>query len=441
MILSADLGSTNLKTAVFAGDGSRLGEASRPMPYEIHTNTVSELSPEAVAQTFDDTVLDALRSAGVPAKQITCVAFTSQAQTFCVTDASDRPVGPMIGWADTRAGTEVPELEKCLGETFHQTTGWPRISSGLLLAKVPCWKNQYGLKSGQRLATLPSFLALRFGAPLVLDRNLATMTGLFSIPDHRWWPAALRSAGIAESHLGRVVQTGVPVPIEYPSPRSVLPGLESIVFAGNDHTAGAFGCGCSPKRSVLTLGTAGVFYRFAGETPGPYSSDGLWGPYRNGGFYEARFIPHACSALDWADEFLFGSVDSPRFVEMAGKSPPGCAGVRFYPEKWGSSDAWSAVGTKEEMARSVLEAIAGSMHELAAPMLDHCQMDSGGEIVVLGGGSRLDFWVRMLADLFGHPLRCAGTDGLAGAALLALSRSGTALPEMPPRHNQAENAE
>jgi sugar (pentulose or hexulose) kinase len=41
------------------------------------------------------------------------------------------------------------------------------------------------------------------------------------------------------------------------------------------------------------------------------------------------------------------------------------------------------------------------------------------EIVVPGGGSRLEFWIKMIGELFGCPLRCAGTDGLDGAAVPA----------------------
>jgi gluconokinase len=419
MILAADLGSTNLKTAVFSSDGTRLGEGSRPLPYQIHTNTVSELSAEAVAQSFDEAVLAALRAAGVEPGEIKCAALTSQAQTFCVTDVDGRTVGPMIGWADERAVTEVGQLEVDVGSLFHQTTGWPRILPGLLFAKVLWWKNQHGLPPDHRIVTLPSFLALRMGAPLVLDQNLAAMTGLFNIPEGRWWTKALSSAGISQNQLPTLVELGAHISIDHSPADSLLPGLESIVFAGNDHTAGAFGCGCSTKRSVLTLGTAGVFYRFAGENPGPYSSEGLWGPYPNDRFYEARFIPHACSALDWADEFLFGSVESPRFVEIAKKAPRGCGGLVFYPERWGSPNAWSAEGTREQMARSVLEGIASSLYELAAPYLKAEGCGDGHEIVMLGGGSRLPLWVSIIEDIFGCPICSARTDGLDGAARMA----------------------
>jgi sugar (pentulose or hexulose) kinase len=419
MILAADLGSTNIKTAVFSLDGSRLGQGSLPLPYEIHTNSVCELSPAAIARTFDAAALAALDSAGVAATDIDCAAFTSQAQTFCVLDAEGAPCGPMIGWADNRGGSEADVLQEFLGAEFHRKTGWPRVSSGHLLSKALWWKNHQELEDGQRFVTLPSFLAMRLGAPFVLDRNLAAMTGLFSIPENDWWQMALGAIGLKSERFGRVVETGARVPLAHNPLNSILPKLRSVVFAGNDHTAGAVGCGCSGGRSVLTLGTAGVFYRFAGMQPGPYSVEGLWGPYPGGGFYELHVIPHACSALDWADEYLFGSVNSPRFVEVAMQAPPGGGGIEFDPDKWGSVAAWSCEGSREAMARAVLEGIADKLKSAVGDIAEFLPPGQDHEIVLLGGGSRLGPWVELLEHKLGCILHPAENDGLAGAAKLA----------------------
>lgn len=71
------------------------------------------------------------------------------------------------------------------------------------------------------------------------------------------------------------------------------------------------------------------------------------------------------------------------------------------------------------MARAVLEGITESLYALAAPFLKSIPPGSRHEITLLGGGSRLDFWVQMLADRFGCSLLRFDADGLAGAARLA----------------------
>lgn len=415
MILAADLGSTNVKAALFAGDGRRIGEASLPLPYEIQTAARTELSPAAVAGCFFEVLSGALTAAGVAADAVCRISLTSQAQTFCICDHGGKPVSPFLGWTDLRAEEEALELQLLLGDAFHNQTGWPKIRPGHMLAKVLWWRKTYGLPGEQRIVSLTSFLAMKLGALHTSDSNLAAMSGLFSIPDKRWWTKAVEAAGVSAAQLGLVVEPGQPVPTRSGSrPPGYSESLQ-IVLAGNDHTAGAVGCGCRNGRSVMTLGTAGVYYRWAGRERGPFSACGLWGPYPGGGYYELFHIPHACSALDWADKYLFGAVDSQRFVESARKVEAGPDIPFFDPAAWGSDAAWSGRMNSEEMAYATLEGIAFALRACAG---EACGAKDD-EILILGGGSRLDFWVQMLANTFRCPFTRSTRDGLDGAAILA----------------------
>ncbi len=413
MILAVDLGSTNFKAALFTKDGCRIGEASRPVPYKIQTVSRAELVPEAIAHCFFEVVAGGLAAAGLRADEVRRISLTSQAQTFCICDHHGKPVSPFFGWTDLRGETE--ELQKLLGQSFHQQTGWPKVQLGHMLTKVLWWKEQHTMPADQRIVSLPSYLAMQLGAEHTSDSNLAAMSGFYSIPNRCWWEAAIKAAGISVEQLGLLVETGQPVPTRS---QGRLPGFSEsleIVLAGNDHTAGAVGCGCRKGRSVMTLGTAGVYYRWAGLEDGPFSADGLWGPYPGGGSYEVFYITHACSALDWADKSLFGSVDSQRFVENAKKVKAGSAIPFFDPDKWGGDTAWSFQTNVEEMAYAVLEGIAFALRA--------CTGDAPGahddEILIIGGGSRLDFWVQILANTFRCTFTRSTCDGLDGAAILA----------------------
>jgi sugar (pentulose or hexulose) kinase len=416
MILAADLGSTNFKAALFTPDGRRVGESAEPLPYEVHTSTRAELSPEAVVETFDIVLTRTLQGAGVSGRDVRRVALTSQAQTFCICDSNGVANGLFTGWSDQRAASEAEELRSILGDRYHGTTGAPRPLSGQLAAQVLWSKRHVRTDPFSRFVTLPSYLAMQLGAPFVLDRNLAAMTGLYDIEGRAWWSAALDAAGLRSEQLGILVETGEAVPTATSETHKMSCGVapHEVILAGNDHTASALGCGCCPQRSVLTIGTAGVFYRrSAPPASGPFSSDGMWGPYPAGGFYELRFVADTCAALDWADGFLFGKIDTPGFVSAAQEA--GSAGeVRFDPTRWGSPEAWTGQGTREQKALAVLQGIAAALHRLARLPPGNDQ-----EIVVMGGGSRVDFWMQMLADLFGSPLIRTNRDGLTGAAMLA----------------------
>ena len=415
MILAADLGSTNVKAALFAEDGCRIGEASLPLPYDIQTASRTELSREAVVRCFFEVVSGALTAAGVAADAVCRISLTSQAQTFCICDSHGKPVSPFLGWTDLRADGEALELQMLLGDACHREAGWPEIRPGHMLTKVLWWRRVHGLPGDHRIVSLPSYLAMQLGAAHAGDSNLAAMSGFYSIPDKCWGAKAVAAAGVSAVQLGLVVEPGQPVPTRSDSrPPGYSESLQ-IVFAGNDHTAGAVGCGCRNGRSVMTLGTAGVYYRWAGREPGPFSASGLWGPFPGGAYYELFHIPHACSALDWADKYLFGAVDSDRFVESARKAEAGPDTPFFDPAAWGSDAAWSARANIEEMAYAALEGIAFALRACAG---EAC-CAKGDEILILGGGSRLDFWVQLLANTFRCPFTRSTRDGLDGAAILA----------------------
>lgn len=423
-VLAADLGSTNFKVALFDAGGARISEGSRPLPYIVRTNTRAELDPAAVTECFMGCVQDALRSAGLPASAIRRVSFTSQAQTCCVCDESGKPLGPFISWTDIRAEEEAAFLRTVLGGEYHAQAGWPRISPSHSVSMALWWKKRHGLRPGDRIVLLPSFVAMQLGAPHVSDSNIAPMSGFYSIPESGWWDRMLEAAGISADRLGGVVDLGQPVSTQADRrPAEFSPALE-IVFAGNDHTAGAWGCGCSKRRPVLTLGTAGVLYRLAGDDLGPFSERGLWGPYPGGGYYELVVIGHACSAMDWADQFLFGAVDSPRFAEHASRAKVTLDSPFFYPERWGSAEAWKGEGTVEEKAYAAMEGILYAILNLVPSGF----LETSEEMVVLGGGSRLGFWLQMASDIFRCPLRPGTSDGLSGAARLA----GCPVPDTAP---------
>ena len=423
-ILAADLGSTNFKVALFDAEGMRVAEGSRPLPYLVRTNTRAELDPAAVTECFFGCVKDALQSAGQPAAAIQRVAFTSQAQTCCLCDEAGNPLGPFLSWTDVRAQDEAEFLLERLGTDYHAQTGLAQISPSHSVAMALWWKHRQELQPGTRLVFLPSFLAMKLGAPHVTDCNIAPMSGFYSIPQRAWWDRMLAVTGISGDRLGAVVAPGQPVPTRAATRPAEFSSTLEIVLAGNDHSAGALGCGCAARRPVLTLGTAGVLYRLTGEQVGPFSEHGLWGMYPGGGYYELVFISHACSAMDWADEFLFGSVNSPRFADFAARAEVTEQSPFFYPDRWGSAAAWKGEGTNEEKAYAAMEGILHAIRELVPAGI----LEASQEIVVLGGGSRLGFWLQLAANIFGCPLRPGSSDGLSGAACLA----GCPIPDVAP---------
>lgn len=411
-VLAVDLGSTHFKAALFDADGRRRADASVPVPYLHQDGSRFEMDPaktQAALETLENLVR---QKAGVRPEEIGTVAYDSQAQTFCLLDARDRPLTPLISWLDRRADRESRELARRFGGDFHRHCGFAHPADLMLLSKLLWFRRQAPerLARAVKIASLPGFAALpRLGGRLVCDRNLAAMSGVYSLAEGDWWEDALAYCGIDPRALGELVE---------PGQRLGAAGGPALVLAGNDQTAGAYGNGCRRGELVLTLGTALVAYRFAGDRPGPFSETGVWGPYPGGGFYELATRSNGCLALDWARKVLAPEASPAEFDRLA-ETGAGNARVDdplFFPERAHRETAWSATADLRKMAYAVLEGIAFSLRQLVQEEM--APPHGPVRYRVIGGGSRSDPWMGIVADVLGAPTRRGGGDSLLGAAAM-----------------------
>lgn len=424
LVLAVDCGSSSLKAGLFNPALERLGEASVPVPYARQDGIHAEMAAEDVWQAFLDAAGAACRGAGVPLQSLAAVAFDSQAQTFALCDTRGRALTPFYSWMDRRASAEAGAAGAALGQAFHRHCSFGAALPQLQLCKMR-WVRDHCPDLSARAAALvllPGFLAWRLGLPNTVDRNLAAMGGAYSLAQGDWWPPALDFAGFAVGSMPRLVDIGARVPVVSPPCGGPFPpGLE-LVFAGNDQTAGAYGNGCERGGMVVTLGTALVVYRHAGTRPGPYRPGGCWGPYPGGSFYELATLDEGCRALDWARERLLpqrpaGEFDALAFQTLAAGAEGGAP--RFHPERLASGSPWTGpVDAPAATAYAVLEGICFALRRLIEGNLHGTE--PARRITAIGGGSRSDLWLQLMATVLQIPV-CRGLgDALLGAAAMAV---------------------
>jgi sugar (pentulose or hexulose) kinase len=272
-----------------------------------------------------------------------------------------------------------------------------------------------------RVVHLPSFLASRLAGVDAIDANLAAMSGLFSLRRNAWWEEVLGPCGVGMGQLPPVTALGE---VAAAGSRSAAPDFgrwESVALCGNDQTAGAVGNGASANRIVVTLGTALVVYRVAGQAPGPFGSAGAWGPYPGGTYYELATRDEGCLALDWAREKLLPDAPPAAFDELASQ---GAASIRaesplFFPGAMRTPRAWSGADRPEVMAFSVLEGIAYSLRQLVEELGG--REGEGTNFSVIGGGASSNVWMQLTADVLGCPVVRGCGDSLLGAASICLN--------------------
>jgi xylulokinase len=323
---------------------------------------------------------------------------------------------PFISWMDRRATNESAEIQEKLGAEFHRHCSFAPPVPELFSCKL-LWvrRNLPGvLTPDARVVSLPEFAALRLAGVRAVDCNLAAMSGLYSLARGDWWDEALEMCGVKRSQLGELVDVGGVVAGRCAHRELPLATDLKVGYAGNDQTSGAYGVLGRSDGLVLTLGTALVVYRYAGTKPGPFSSGGCWGPYPGGGYYELATRNEGCGALDWAAGELVPGGDVRAFMELAESGPPGTA--LFFPHRIRTDKAWTGDPSPAARARAVVEGISFSALRL---IVEDLRVELREKFVlVIGGGSKSDFWLQMLADVLNCPLRRGAGDNLLGSTLM-----------------------
>lgn len=424
MILAIDLGSTNFKAALYNDKLNMVGEYALPSPYICNDGNCVEMDVEAVQRTIVQLIKSTCKDAGVETSSIVSVAVGSQAQNFTIIDSQGNARCPIISWLDQRSGTEAQELWKMLGEDWHNHCSFPKIDASMQLSHLLRLKNTMPeIMDGEfSIVTLPGLVFRLLADVNITDENQAAMSGTYSLLEKEWRLDILKQCGVTVDNLPKCFPVGTSVTVESNCKELDLRKEISLVVAGNDQTAGAFGNGCQESDIIATLGTALVAYRRTGDQLGPFSPNGCWGPYPGRGYYELAFTNNGCQALDWGREVIMPGHDINKFNEAVALVIPMITEStgNFYPSAIRTDKAWQGdFANDEEKAYAILEGITFDLYKL---IFDDLAAPSGISLRVIGGGSHSKLWLQLIADTLNCPVSAGAGDSLLGAAAMAAGK-------------------
>lgn len=268
----------------------------------------------------------------------------------------------------------------------------------------------------------------------------ANCAGMWPLDPDTWqWTedaAELAKYGIPREMLFDLVLPGdVLGPVTAAAARHTgIPAGVPVVATANDKAVEALGCGLrAPGTLLVSLGTY-----VAGMTTGPRNvgnATDFWTNYASvphSYLYESHGVRRGMWTVSWYRDLL-GEEAAAHAREAglgvedylngeAAKVPPGCDGLMTVPDWLAPDDAPFRKGTilgfdgrhgRFHIYRSVLEALAMTVHDAAARMAVELGTDHS-EVLVSGGGSRSDLMMQIHADVHGVPARRAGASGAAG---------------------------
>lgn len=439
VMLSLDLGSSGLKGSAFDTLGRSLAglEAHAPVALRYAPGGVAEVDLPALIQGIEE-ILDRLHQR-LGQRPVLGVALTSFVSSLVALDTADRPIGPVLSYADTRSAGEVAAVAR---RVDPEQVGCPAFSA-YWPAQIRWWQAAHPHLHAARYCSVPDYLLRRWTGAWVTSYSLASWTGMLDRFSLSWNAGALAAAEVRADQLPELADYDLAFSLR-PEFQARWPKLAHVPFylGVSDGATATVGSGALlPGRFALTVGSTSAV-RMALTGPPPAIPPGLWS-YRitreihllggalteGGNLYSWLTSTLQLGGKELEEELLGIAPDSHGLTFI-----PSLGGTRspdYDPHARGTVHGLSYATTPAQIARAGMEGVACRLADLAwrLPITDDAVFIASGKALL---ASRP--WQQMLADALGRPLlledRPAGASA-RGAALLALAAQGHPLPTEP----------
>jgi glycerol kinase len=437
-----DQGTTSCRAIVFDGDGTIVAVAQREFGQVFPQPGWVEHDAEEIWRTQLAVSEEALRSAGLAAKDVAAIGITNQRETTLVWDrATGEPIHNAIVWQDRRTAGVCDRLKASGAEgTVRDKAGlvidayFSGTKAAWLLDHVPGGRER-AARGELAFGTIDSWLVwkLTAGKRHITDVSNASRTMLFNIRTGEWDDELLSLLNVPREVLPEV-RPSSEVYGEVAA-ENVLAGIPIAGIAG-DQQAALFGQACfQTGKAKNTYGT-GCFLLMPTGHEAVASEGGLlttiaWQTGKQIEYALEGSIFVAGAVVQWLRDGL-GIIQSSADVERLALSVPDNGDVYLVPAfaglgapHWDPYARGTLIGltrgtTAGHVARAAVESIAFQVADLAAVI----EEDSGQRISELradGGAAANDTLMQFQADLLQRPLvRPTVTETTAlGAAYLA----------------------
>jgi len=441
LLLGVDVGTTNVKAALYDLRGNVQVASSQRLPVDHPRPGWSQYDPDALFDATAAVMRHVLTQRG--SAPVAGVAVASMAETAVPLSGAGEALHPAIAWHDERTRPQADWWRRHVGaDAVYQRTGlpivpifgihklmWLREHKPEVYARTRVWLN------------VADYVAYRLCGVQATDVSLASRLMVLDLTERRWSDDLLSACGVDRSILPEVVQSGQRLGGVHAAGEAAtgVPAGTPVAAGGHDHVCGALALGLTEPGDVLdSMGTAESLLTVV-ERPhltvamarGGYQQGAHVVPdrtYCNAGLYTSG----AC--VEWLRSLFIPDEPDPYGVleRWASTSPVGSHGVFFLPHLRLPSPPVVALSARAafvglrastergDMARALLEGLAFEAHASLEGLVERMDLTLR-HVRAIGGGTRNRTLMRIKAALLGHPLEVALHDEATtlGAALLA----------------------
>ncbi len=448
-LLALDQGTSSSRAIVFDARGQVVSMAQQELTQHYPQPGWVEHDPMEIWHSQRATAQEALRRAGLSARQLHGLGITNQRETTVLWDrATGQPVHPAIVWQDRRTEAACADLRaRGLGDTLRDKTGLvvDAYFSGTklqwLLDSVPGARAR-AERGELAFGTIDSWLlwCLTGGTVHATDVTNASRTLLFDVRHSRWDTGLLEALRIPAALMPEVRPSSA---IYGQTSPEVLGAAVTVGGVAGDQQSALFGQACfNAGMAKNTYGTGCFLLMHTGESF-QLSDNGLLTTRAAQVGNQPRFALEGSvfvggAAVQWLRDGL-KAIPSSRDVEALAARVPDAGGVMlvpaftglgapyWQPDARGTLTGLTRGTTLAHIARATLESIAFQSAALLQAM-SRDAVQAGGqplaELRVDGGACVNDLLMQFQADLLGIAVvrpQVTETTALGAAYLAGLS--------------------
>jgi gluconokinase len=445
VVIGLDVGTTATKAVSVGPDATVRATASVGYPLLVPSPGRAELDPVRLQEAALRSLGDVVGQAHAGGDRVVGICLSAAMHGLVSLAADGTPRGPLVTWADGRAGPEARLLAEGSAGCLHERTGtpvhpmspltklvWWRAHEPADFAATPRW-------GGVKEITVSALCDAEF----LIDLSCASATGMYDITARQWDAEALELTGVRPDQLAEVVPTTHALPgLRRDVARAVgLPPGTPVVMGASDGPLANLGLGAVGEGvAAVSLGTSGAI-RAVRASPAVDAARRLFcyaltedrwvlgGAVNNAGSV-VRWATGALGAAAAEDTDAARDAADAALLEEAAAVSPGSDGLLCLPYLLGERAPWwrsglhgAWIGLRRDHGRGhlVRSAVEGVCQQLALVRL--ALADAGvavKEVRATGGALESPVWRSVLAAALDLPVGLAASpEGTGtGAGLL-----------------------
>lgn len=440
-LIGVDLGTSGTKTVLFDENGTVLASAAVEYPLYQPKNGYAEQEPDDWWNATVETIRAVLVKSGIDKTEVKSIGLSGQMHGLVMLDKEGKVIRRSIIWADQRTSAECDEITAKVGkERLIEITANPALT-GFTASKI-LWVRNHEPENYERCAhiLLPKdYVRFRLTGEFATEVSDASGMQLLDVPNRCWSSEVLEKLEIDGSLLARVYESPeITGKISCEAAKATGLSEQTLVVGGaGDNAAAAVGTGVvHDGKAFTTIGTSGVVFAHTSEISiDPKGRVHTFCCAVPGAWHVMGVTQAAGLSLKWfRDQFCSGEIETAKqlgidpYVLMdkeAETVPIGANRLLYLPYLMGERTphldpncrgafvGLSAIHTRRDMLRAVMEGVSYSLRDCMEILKE--MGVSAEDMMACGGGGSSPLWRKMLADLYGCPVKT--TDSKEGPAL------------------------